>query len=528
MKERERAVISGLVVLMGILWLGFLVHRSPRFAGSSWGGVLAVFGGLLMLVPVPYAFVKRIKPLKKVVTRRVSMRTLLAWHIYAGILGPILVLLHSGHKFESPLGVVLTATTLVVVVSGFVGRYLLGRFSQEIREKKAMLSKLGAAYERACAELASRPDQAAALRPFSGRVSRLLVGFFVSAPAVEPAGATSPGTLLGLADSIADVEYAIGTHERFKRWFGRWLKWHIAVSLLLYAFLGLHVWASVHFGLRWFEPSVARYFSAPPGSAVRGSRSRAADTARAVDRFHARFARLFRAAWRPAVKIHGISTTVFDYRALAQDAAESGSDLSRALAALRRVRGARIGGGDREKAFWLNVYNFAAMKLVASAYPVDSIRSLKISLIKNPWGVEAVTVGERGLSLRQIEKDVLLARFDDPRIVFGVSCAAVSCPDRTAEIFEAKRVDEQLDAMIRALFTNPDKGLRVDRKTGVVTLSWILKADKKLFEGDGGVLGFVGRYAPPDVAGWIRANRARIKIKYFEHDWSLNDAALAD
>ena len=44
MKERERIIVTGLVTLMFILWLGFLVHRSPRFAGSLWGGVLAVTG----------------------------------------------------------------------------------------------------------------------------------------------------------------------------------------------------------------------------------------------------------------------------------------------------------------------------------------------------------------------------------------------------------------------------------------------------------------------------------------------------
>src|SRR6266508_6388102 len=94
MKERQRIVVSGLVILFLILWLGFFVHRSPRFAGSPWGGVLGVSGAALMLVPLAYMIVKRVSPLKKAVTQRVSMRTLLAWHIYAGVLGPILAILH--------------------------------------------------------------------------------------------------------------------------------------------------------------------------------------------------------------------------------------------------------------------------------------------------------------------------------------------------------------------------------------------------------------------------------------------------
>lgn len=52
-----------------------------------------------MLVPFAYLVVKRIPPLKRLVTQRISLRTFLAWHIYAGAPGPILVLLHTGHKF---------------------------------------------------------------------------------------------------------------------------------------------------------------------------------------------------------------------------------------------------------------------------------------------------------------------------------------------------------------------------------------------------------------------------------------------
>jgi len=37
--------------------------------------------------------------------------------------------------------------TLLVVVSGFVGRYVMNQFSQEIRETKVILSTLQAAYQ---------------------------------------------------------------------------------------------------------------------------------------------------------------------------------------------------------------------------------------------------------------------------------------------------------------------------------------------------------------------------------------------
>lgn len=250
MKERERIVASGLVVLMLIAWLGFLVHRSPRFAGSLWGGVMGVSGALLMLVPLAYMVVKRIPPLKRAVTRRVSMPTLLAWHIYAGILGPILALLHTGHKFASPLGIALTALTLVVVLSGFAGRYLMSQFSQTIREKRELLTRLESAYRQTAGELAAHPEQAAALQAFSGFWTRLAAGFVFP---VRQQTESVPARALRLAESIADVEYAIKTHETFKGWFAAWLKFHIAISLALYVLLALHVWVGIYFGLRWFS-----------------------------------------------------------------------------------------------------------------------------------------------------------------------------------------------------------------------------------------------------------------------------------
>lgn len=248
MKDRDRLAATGLVALMLILWLGFLVHRSPRFAGGAWGGVLGVSGAIVMLVPLAYTVVKRVPPLKRAVTPRVPMGTLLAWHVYAGILGPILGLLHTGHKFESPLGIALTAMMLLVVLSGFVGRYLMGQVSADIREKKEMLTRLELAYRETAGELAAHPEQVALLRPVAGFWSRLAAGLLIPED-----GAAAPTRALRLAGAMADLEYAIRNHEALKRAFARWVTIHVVTSLALYALLALHIWSGIHFGLRWFS-----------------------------------------------------------------------------------------------------------------------------------------------------------------------------------------------------------------------------------------------------------------------------------
>jgi len=428
--------------------------------------------------------------------------------------------------------------TLLVVVSGFVGRYLMSQFSQEIREKKAILATLQTAYQQVVNDLAAIPERALLLRPFSGFFGRLVGSLFVRDSPAEPIGVANPATMLRLSESIADVEYAIKTHEQFKAWFGKWLKFHIWISFVLYGLMALHIWGAVHFGLRWFDSwsASASYFAR---QVIRDNetitrvpsvdRSETLASAAAVDKFSQHFGQLFKQYWHTPVAIHGIQTTVFDFAGIASEVGQPESDFSQALLALEQVDPHRLGGGDREKAFWINVYNFGAMKLAAENYPVTSITDSKIS-DGNPWGIPGVRVGAERYALNQIENEILLKKFDDPRIVFAVSCAAVSCPDRMDRIFAAEQLDEQLDHIVRTLLANSTKGLAIDEQRKVLTLSWILKADQRLF-GDGsdnGLLDFVRRYAFPESRDWIDANRDEIQVEFFEHDWGLNDIALAD
>lgn len=252
MQERERVVIAGLFVLMLVLGPGFFVHRSPRFAGSFAGGVLGVSAALLMVTPLAYALAKRVRPLKNAVTRKVSLRTLLAWHVYTGIVGPILALLHTGHKFQSLLGMLLTGAMLIVVFTGFVGGYLLNQCSQELREKRETLSKLQTQYDAAALELLEHGEAAL---DFANRgvLPRLLAGLFLPDTAVAGVEGMAAPQTVRLAEAIADVEYSIKMHNVFQAAFNRWLKLHIGFSIIFYVLLGIHVWSGLYYGLRWFH-----------------------------------------------------------------------------------------------------------------------------------------------------------------------------------------------------------------------------------------------------------------------------------
>ncbi|MCZ6834368.1 MAG: hypothetical protein O7G85_01205 [Planctomycetota bacterium] len=245
MRDREKTIVTLLMLLMLTVWLGFLLHRSPRFAGSLSGGILGVSGTILMLVPLAaYSVVKRVQTIKRRVTGWVSMKTLLMVHIYAAIIGSILILLHTGHKFESPLGMALTAMVLLVVISGFVGRYLMNHINQGLREKQHMLKGLQLGFEQLSQEGAHQSVEPTSIRSAPDRPWNWFRNWNQTEELVTSVSAVAGG--------IADLEYSIAVHSRMKSLFQKWHRFHLVISGVLFFVLALHLWSGVFSGWRWF------------------------------------------------------------------------------------------------------------------------------------------------------------------------------------------------------------------------------------------------------------------------------------
>lgn len=247
MKDRERVVVTGVFAVLLLGWLGFFLHRSPRLPGSGLGAVFGIAGAALMLVLLAYPLVKRVPFLRDRVTPHVSMQSLLAAHVYAGIFGPLLVLIHTGHKFDSWLGITLTAAMLLVVVNGFAVRYLLTYVTQEIKDKLILLQTARGDLDSAWGVLENAPAEMRGVPKAPVLVAGLAaVGFEL--PIGGPAG-----EVIRTAESVADLEYGVRTNELFKRWFRHSIKWHIGLSVILYVLLALHIGSGIYFGLRWLR-----------------------------------------------------------------------------------------------------------------------------------------------------------------------------------------------------------------------------------------------------------------------------------
>jgi hypothetical protein len=119
--SRNRELLAALitVVVVSALYIGLSAYLGVPASSSPLGHMLGVIGfGLMLLTEVGYSSRKRS-------TGRVrgTMQSWLGFHIYTGIVGPYLVLLHTAWHF-SGLAALLTLMMLLVVASGFVGRYI--------------------------------------------------------------------------------------------------------------------------------------------------------------------------------------------------------------------------------------------------------------------------------------------------------------------------------------------------------------------------------------------------------------------
>ena len=247
MSSTRRILTSAFVSVIVLLWLGFALHRAPRFAGTLQGGLFGMAGTLLMTFSLLYPLIKRVPSLKRRITPHVSKSTLLTLHVYSGLFGPLLALIHTGHKFDSPLAIAMTASMLGVVASGYAGHILLLHVTRDAAEQRRILAGLEGSYRYYTAELRARPEQRSIVRLYS-RLTPRVAARLLGANAEELA---TPARILGVVESMADVEYGIKTNQLFRRLFTGWLRVHVALTVVLFALIALHVWAEIHFGLRW-------------------------------------------------------------------------------------------------------------------------------------------------------------------------------------------------------------------------------------------------------------------------------------
>lgn len=159
-------------------------------------------------------------------------------------------------------------------------------------------------------------------------------------------------------------------------------------------------------------------------------------------------------------------------------------------------------------AYYINLYNAGTIKLIVENYPVKSIKD-----ISRPWGKDRIAIGDKMISLDDIEHDIL-RKMNEPRVHFALNCASISCPKLLNEAFTANKINEQLERVTKE-FINGDKN---DITASNLKISSLFDWYKKDFKVNGktDVIAFINQYSNVKI-------NSNTNISYMKYDWGLNE-----
>ena len=191
-------------------------------------------------------------------------------------------------------------------------------------------------------------------------------------------------------------------------------------------------------------------------------------------------------------------------------------------------------------AFWINAYNIFTLKLVVDNYPIKPLwykityPPNSIIHITGAWTRHYFNVMGIEYTLREIEREILMARFGDPRICFTFSYATLGGALLRNEPYYPNKLDEQLDDQVKKFLATP-QGLGIDHQEKTFRLADIFNWYKRDFiEKYGDIKKFRDRpahiqaylncivpYISPDDLKYVESQG--YEVKFLKYDWRLNE-----
>ncbi len=167
---------------------------------------------------------------------------------------------------------------------------------------------------------------------------------------------------------------------------------------------------------------------------------------------------------------------------------------------------------QRQKAYWLNLFNAGLIQQVLKSEPEDSIKDISGNL----WKRKRFYIAMQKMSLDDVEHGVLRPIFKDPRIHFSLVAGTVGSANILPVAFTGDNVEQLIEENTKE-FLSHSRGVRNDN--GKLVLSRIFNWYQADFGGNfEGVKSFIKPYAPQSLAPILIDAR---KAKY-QYDWSLN------
>ncbi len=222
MLERTREMLAALIAILFITAAYFLMlalTRGVPAASGLYGHSMGILGFIMMLMTETlYSLRKRVHN-----ARWGRMASWLQFHIFTGLVGPYLVLLHTSWKFSGLAGVVLLLTA-VVVASGIIGRYIYTSVPHTADGLELSLEEI----EARIADLEKRIQMT---RPRGA----------------GEAAATNPNLLADLVAQRNRLRRQVGGLATARRLLAIWHAVHIPLGLALFSLAFIHIGAAIYY-----------------------------------------------------------------------------------------------------------------------------------------------------------------------------------------------------------------------------------------------------------------------------------------
>jgi hypothetical protein len=233
--------------------------------GHPFGHMLGILGATLMLMTELLYSARKRWPFLKFG----QVRYWLSFHIFTGIVGPTLVLMHTGLQFRGLAGFTMLLTVLVVV-SGFLGRYIYTAVPRTLAGIEVDRRSLEADVEQLNGELhAWMVDKSAQVQALvhqetavSASVSSLSFLAVLMRRWHEWRSRRQLRTAIRRLDReeqirLAEIERLLQQQQRLlrqinslqtvRRMMGWWHTFHIPLGLILFTAMFIHIFAALYY-----------------------------------------------------------------------------------------------------------------------------------------------------------------------------------------------------------------------------------------------------------------------------------------
>lgn len=243
---------AAIAAITAIYLLVTLLSGVPEASGLV-GHSIGIVGFLLMLMTeILYSLRKRYLR-----ARWGRMQHWLSFHIFTGLVGPYMVLLHSSWKFNGLAGI-LMLLTVIIVASGFVGRYFYTAVPRDadgtileveqlnllIAQNKQQLADLRETHP----DLVRQVDELLAVQS-AGRFSRAAAGQQWRKLEKETP-AKSRGPLRAIRESWvrqATLERQLKSIAGARRMLAVWHTLHVPLGVVVFTVAFIHIGAALYY-----------------------------------------------------------------------------------------------------------------------------------------------------------------------------------------------------------------------------------------------------------------------------------------